>query len=158
MRGANQQRAAARGMGGALSSQMADLQSQQGAINSANSNAVDIAGQNRQRYMQALAQMGSQAGAVRGQDQAKASAQNQINQFNTGMRWQAQQYNLNVPQRNWENQMTLEGKRANAMSGLGQNEIDKWKAKYNINKDTGAAVKDYAGGMWDFASSMMGGA
>jgi hypothetical protein len=153
LRGASQQRAAATGMGGSMSAQLAALQGQQAAVNQANSNAVDIAGQNRQRYMQALAQMGAQAGAVRGQDQAKAAAQNQINQFNTGMRWQAQQYNLNLPQQDWNNKMTLAGKKANAWNDLGQGAIDAWKAKFGLADQLAKGARDYGQGMQGYAKS-----
>jgi hypothetical protein len=127
-RGAAEQRAASRGMGGAMSSQLSALQGQQSAVNQANSNAIDVAGQNRQRYMAALGQLGNQAGNVRGQDWAQASAranaQNQINQFNTGMRWQAQQHNLGIPQQNFQNQAAKIGLQTRANSAMGQSWVD----------------------------------
>ena len=160
-RGAAEQRAASRGMGGAMSSQLAALQGQQSAINQANTNAVDLAGQNRQRYMQALSQLGNQAGNVRGQDwqqaSARAQAQNQINQFNTGMRWQAQQHNLNVPQQAWEDKMKQTGAIGGVTGQISKNALDEWKAKYGLANDLGNSAGKAGEGEASFISNMFGG-
>lgn len=160
-RGATEQRAASRGMGGAMSSQLSALQGQQAAVNQANANAIDVAGQNRQRYMAALGQLGNQAGNVRGQDwaqaAARAAAQNQINQFNTGMRWAAQQHNLAVPQQNFQNQVAKLGLQTHANTAAGNARVDWARAMAGptnqtlegfgrFGDDTMAAAANYYGG------------
>jgi hypothetical protein len=162
-RGAAEQRAASRGMGGAMSSQLSALQGQQSAVNQANSNAIDVAGQNRQRYMAALGQMGNQAGNVRGQDwaqaAARASAQNQINQFNTGMRWQAQQHNLNLPQQNFQNQVAKIGLQTHANTAVGNSWVDWARAQQGPTNQIGQGFGQFGDdGMAAMASYYGGGA
>lgn len=84
---------AMRGMGGSgmevLRREMAD----QSAVGAASKQGTDVAALAQQRALQALTQGGALAGSMRTQDfseqQAKASAQDQINNFNTQMAQQA---------------------------------------------------------------------
>lgn len=160
-RGAAEQRAASRGMGGAMSSQMSALQGQQAAVNQANSNAIDTAGQNRQRYMAALGQLGNQAGAVRGQDwaqaAARAQAQNQINQFNTGMRWSAQQHNLGIPQQNFQNEVAKIGMQTRANTANGQAWVDWARAQQGPTDQIGQGFGKFGDDAMAAAASYYGG-
>lgn len=160
-RGAAEQRAASRGMGGAMSSQLSALQGQQSAVNQANANAIDVAGQNRARYMAALGQLGNQAGAVRGQDwtqaAARASAQNQINQFNTGMRWAAQQHNLNIPQQNFQNQAAKIGLQTHANTAMGNSWVDWAKAQQGPTNQIGQGFGQFGDDAMASAATYYGG-
>lgn len=160
-RGAAEQRAASRGMGGAMSAQLAALQGQQSAVNQANANAIDVAGQNRQRYMAALGQLGNQAGSVRGQDwaqaAARAQAQNQINQFNTGMRWSAQQHNLGLPQQNFQNQVAKIGLQSRANTATGQSWVDWARAQQGPTNQIGQGFGQFGDDALAAAGSYYGG-
>lgn len=150
-RGAAQQQAAARGMGGSVADYAAALSSGQAATNRASQEGTQAAADARQRYLQALEGLGSMGGNVRGQDfsvaNARAQAQDAINRFNVGQKGATQAYNLGIPQQNFANQMGLAQQRlgaANQMAG-----------EYNQRGDTaektaakwGAASKNFLGGL-----------
>jgi hypothetical protein len=155
LRGAAQQNAAARGMGGAMSSYLGDLNSAQSSTNQANSNALNIAAQNRQRYMGALGQLGQQAGAVRGQDYQAASAQDSINQFNTQMRWNAQQGNNQLAQQQWKDQMSWQDAKNRYGQQAAQQGIDAWKANIARLKGLQQGFTQVGTGLSDVANMAM---
>ena len=81
-----QQQAQARGQGNSLTSYATQLAAQQGAAQRLGAESVQAAGDAQQRALASLAQGGTLAGDVRGQDfqekSAKASARDAINAFN----------------------------------------------------------------------------
>lgn len=116
-RGALEQQMAQRGLGG-VGAYASALANQQGTVNRSAMQGVQIASDSRDRYLNAINQLGGMAGNVRGQDWSqaaqRATAQDAINKGNTALRWDAQQYNLGLPQQNFENQMGLANAQANA--------------------------------------------
>lgn len=74
-----------------------------------------------QRYLQALEQSGALSGDIRTQDYRrladKARANDAINQFNAGMRVDAQKYANEMAQRDFANRMSLADSRAAAQMG-----------------------------------------
>ncbi len=85
---------ARRGMSGSGDELAAMLGSQQGSANQARNAGLDIAGQARQRALQALSQQGQLAGQMRGQDigveKSNVDAAQARDNFNSKMRWAAQ--------------------------------------------------------------------
>jgi hypothetical protein len=121
--GAMTQALAARGQsmnsGAALA---ASMQSQQNATNATGSMAGDAMIAARQRALQALEASSQIAGQVRESDWShnaqRAQAQDAINAFNTALRDKANYYNLELPQRQFDNRMSLNTARANALNGV----------------------------------------
>lgn len=143
------QNAAARGQAGSGSSLASMLGANQGAANNAAQMGTQVAGQAANRGMEATGQMGQMAGQMRGQQYGEAAnaanAQDYINQFNaqnqnqagmgyaqllnqlgqqnTDVHNQQTMYNQNqVPQQNFQNQMTQAQGLANAYQGAAQNQ------------------------------------
>jgi len=87
----------ARGMGGSGAELMAQLQSSQAATDRSSQAGLDVAAQAQSRALQAMMQSGQMGGEMRGQEfgeQAKiASAQDAINNFNTGTTNNTRQFN-----------------------------------------------------------------
>lgn len=162
LRGALAQRAAATGMGGANASLVQALQGQQAAANSANQQALDVAGQARQRQLAALAQVGTQAAGVRGQDYSmardRAAAQNQLNQFNAGLQWQAQQHNLQTPQQDFENLLRKMQLEAEARRQRGQSSVDRARTKAGYATQAAGGAGSAAAGLATTAGIGLGGA
>lgn len=90
LRGAAESQASARGLG-AAGRFMGALQGAQAGANRMSQEGLQAAADNRKRYLQALNEMGNQAGQVRGQEYNmaanEANAQDAINRFNTGQKW-----------------------------------------------------------------------
>lgn len=107
-----------RGLQGGNAALLSNLASSQNANNQANQMGVQAASDSRARYLAALNQLGSQSGAVRGQDYGiasnRASAQDAINKFNAQMRNDTQKYNQGLSQQNFQNQAAAVGLHSNA--------------------------------------------
>ena len=101
-REAIQQTASRQGMTGGGNALLAQLASSQAATNQASQEGMDIAGAARERALAATVQSGDIAGDIRGQDfgedAAKASAQDQIAQFNAENDIMAQKFNASQRQ------------------------------------------------------------
>lgn len=145
-RGALEQQMAQRGLGG-VGAYASALANQQGTVNRSAMQGVQIASDSRDRYLNAINQLGGMAGSVRGQDWSqaaqRATAQDAINKGNTALRWDAQQYNLGLPQQNFENQMGLANAQSNADwkgAGYYQGKADQTK------KDAQAYGSAFSGG------------
>ena len=156
-RGAAQQRQAARGMGGSMSSYLADLQGGQATSNQVSNNALQTAADNRDRYLKALGQLGSQAGAVRGQDYTAASAQDSINAFNANMRWRAQQGNNQLAQQQWKDQYDVTNSQTQLEKEAAQQKIDAWKAKTGLVSKAASDTGQYGNGWGSIMQSALGG-
>jgi len=97
-------------------------QGQQDATNAlagaSRQNAVDA----RSRALRALESGAGLAGSIRGQDfqraQSIAEAQDRINAFQAQLNTDANNYNLSLPQQNFENLMQVLNARANAVNGV----------------------------------------
>lgn len=122
LRGSVEQQAAQRGMQSSTGSMLGALNAGQAGVNRASQMGTDAASDARQRYMQALNMLGSQSGQVRGQDYGvardRAQAQDAINRFNTGMRWQNAQYNQGLQQQMFDNSMGLAQGRSGAYGSV----------------------------------------
>lgn len=94
LRGAAQQRLAARGLSSSTAGYMGDMMASQSAATRSGMMANEAAAQARDRYLRALEGLGSMSGAVRGQDfsQAaqRAAAQDAINRFNAQQRYSSE--------------------------------------------------------------------
>lgn len=105
------------GLGVALASQVG-----QDATNSSARLAGDAQIAARQRALQALESGANLAGNVRSADYRlssdKARAQDSINAFNTSARERANYFNLDAPQRNFDNIMAQRTAQANAANGV----------------------------------------
>lgn len=92
LRGAAEANASARGLG-AAGRYVGALQGGQAGANRASQESLKAAADSRQRFLQALSEMGQQASTVRGQEYNmaanEAAAQDSINRFNTGQKWAA---------------------------------------------------------------------
>lgn len=123
LRGANDARMRQRGMASSIGSYAGGLAGAQAGANSANEMGLGIAADSRKRYLQAVDQLGDLSTRVRGQEWGQmaqgASAQDAINRFNTGNRWDAQKYNLGLAQQNFENQMRRQAAIDAARGGYG---------------------------------------
>jgi hypothetical protein len=151
LRGAIANRAAATGMGGANTALVQALSGGQAAANQAHAQALGVAGQSRERAMNALGQLGTMSTAVRGQDYGvardRAAAQNQLNQFNAGMNWQAQQHNLGLDQQSWENMLQKMGLVAGAQTARGRSATDRARAQSGLIDRAGTSGGNALGGL-----------
>lgn len=95
LRGAAASRAASRGMGGSLQGYVGDLQGAQAGANQAGGMAMQGAADMRRRQQAALAALMRGSTDVRGQEYGmasnKAGAEDALNRFNSGMRFNAAQ-------------------------------------------------------------------
>lgn len=109
----------------------------------------------RNRAMQALGQSAELAGGIRGQDygikSAAANAADRIAQFNAAQRTAANTQNLQSQQQGWQNQMALQGARANAQQGMasdydaaGNRTAQAWGGAGQGVSTLGAGVMQYA--------------
>ena len=121
---------------------MAALQSQVGASSAHAVGNMEAQSQiaARQRALQALEGSASLAGNIRGQDYRlsgdTASAQDRINQYNTSLQSGADQYNLHIPQQQYENQMGLDAARTAAMNA----QANGYMASAGATEQTAAGV------------------
>lgn len=92
LRGAAEANASARGLG-AAGRYIGALQGGQAGANRASQESLKAAADSRQRFLQAINEMGQQASTIRGQEYNmaanEAAAQDSINRFNTGQKWNA---------------------------------------------------------------------
>ena len=93
-------------------------QSGQDAANSIGQQSMTAQVAARQRALQALEAAGTQAGTARGQDYDRAAALDRVNLFNAQLQNQAQMYNLQIPQQEFDNRMAMLGARTNASGAL----------------------------------------
>lgn len=93
-------------------------QSGQDAANSIGQQSMTAQVAARQRALQALEAAGTQAGTARGQDYDRAAALDRVRLFNAQLQNQAQMYNLQLPQQEFENRMTMLGAQGRANSQL----------------------------------------
>lgn len=123
LRGAAEQQAAQRGMGGGMADYVGALQSAQAGTNRSSEMGLQSAADARQRYLQALNALSGQAGGMRGQEFGMASerarAQDAINRFNVGQRTDTSRYNQSLTQQDIENQMRLAAGRFGAATTMG---------------------------------------
>lgn len=136
LEGAAAQRARQRGLGG-MGAYVGALGASQAAANRAGQMGVQIAGDARKRYLQALEGLGGLGSKVRGQEfdiaAQRASAQDAINRFNALQRTQAQQYNLEAGQRDFENQLAA----LNAMQGASGRLAGAYQGRAEDTQETG---------------------
>lgn len=109
---------AVRGLGGSGVEAALMQQGDQGALDSGAQRGLEQASQARQRHMQALATLGQVSGQARSQDMDALRAQDAIDIFNAEQRRRAREYNLGLPQQNFENQIQLTSAQANAQNGV----------------------------------------
>ena len=109
---------AARGLAGSGVESALMAQSDQGALDRGAQAGLDQAAQSRQRYQQALASLGQVSGQARSQDMEALKAQDAIDTFNMGERRRAREYNLGLPQQDFENNVQLTAAQANAQNGV----------------------------------------
>ena len=145
LRGAAEQQAAQRGMQGSQAALVGNLLAGQAATNQANIAGVNAASDSRDRYMQALNALSGQSGQTRAQDYTvaanAANAQDAINRFNTGQRWDTAKYNQGLSQQNLANQMAVAQQRAAAAG------------QYDNSKRNRAGDKRSDAGYWGEQSS-----
>lgn len=109
---------ASRGLGNSGMAFAMRQQGAQSAANAANAAGVNEAADARGRYMKALGMAGEQSAGMRSQDFAALQAQDQINMFNARQQSDADRYNSQIPQQNFDNQMTKQTGVANAQNGV----------------------------------------
>lgn len=151
LRGAAEQQAAARGLGGSMAGYVGDLMGAQAGTNRAADMGLQQAADSRSRYMQALEGLGGMASGVRGQDfgiaSSRAQAQDAINRFNVGQKYNTQQYNLGVPQQSFENQMSLAEQRRRAAAQMSAVHMQRGEQSEKDAAKWGAATKNLLGGI-----------
>lgn len=92
--------------------------SAQNAANAANRAGTMEAADARQRYMDALNMAGGMSSSMRSQDFAAMQAQDAINMFNARQQSDADRYNAQLPQQQFDNQMTKLTGKANANNAV----------------------------------------
>ena len=136
-RGAIMQNMQARGMGGSGAELAAQLANQQGSANRMSATAGNIAGEGRQRALQAMMQSGQMAGQMQGADfnrQAQiAQARDQISQFNTTNNNKVQaQNNAMINQARMANQQGRQGVASGNTSGQNQFNQNQFQNKQGV--------------------------
>lgn len=125
------QNARQRGMTGSGNELMASLQAGQSAADRASRAGVDVEAQAEQRALDAMMRSGELGGNIRGQDwqqaQAKAQAQDAINQFNTQTQQGVMQ--RNIAQKNAANQYNLTNQQNIANQNVG---LQNQEQMYNL--------------------------
>lgn len=105
----------ARGIGGSGSELAMRLASAQGAANQENQSGLDVAASARNRYFQAVRERAGMAGQMRGQEfdeqSQLAQARDARDIFNYGAQRQNEQYNNNLRQQQFGNNMQLTDRR-----------------------------------------------
>ena len=116
--GAVQRGMADRGLAGSGMSFALQQQGAQSAVNRANATGIEEAAAARGRYMDALGQAGNLSTNIRGQEQNALRAQDSINEFNARQQSDADRHNANIPQQNFDNEMSKQAVEANAKNGV----------------------------------------
>lgn len=175
-RGAIMQNAQARGMGGSGNSLLAQLSSSQNATNNQSARDLGVSGQEAQTAIQAgqgaagigaglqqqnYAEQANRAGAQDAIDKFNAGNSqttnlfnagqaNQIGEYNSGLDMAGQQYNSQIPQQQFADQMGIAaGKQKGDTTGL-----DYWSKKYGEDQQTKAGTQ---GGLFGVAGKLVGG-
>lgn len=160
LRGANESRMRQRGMGGSIADYAGGMAAAQSGANSANEMGLGIAADSRSRYLQAVNSLGNMASGVRGQEWGQAaqgaSAQDAINRFNTGNRWDAQKYNLGLGQQNFQNQLTKLGVVNQARGNLGSEYKQRGDYKRYLYDKWGRLIPETVNNIWGSFSGMGG--
>ncbi len=107
-----------RGLDGSGMSFALQQQGAQAAANRANAMGIQAASDARGRYMTALGQAGQMSGQMRSQDASALQAQDAINMFNARAQSDADRYNAQLPQQQFDNEMSLAGAESNARNGV----------------------------------------
>lgn len=151
LRGAAEQQASARGALGSTAGYVGSLMGAQAATNRAAGMGLQQAADSRQRHLQALEGLGGMAQGVRGQDfgiaSQRAQAQDAINRFNVGQKYNTQMYNLGIPQQNFQNQMGLAGQRLDAAAQMAGVHDERAKQSEKDAAKWGASTKNFVGGL-----------
>jgi len=121
---------ASRGLGSSGLALAQSMNAGQAGANMANQADVQEAANARQRYLQAVNQLGSMAGQQRGQEIQSMSAQDALNQYNMNNAIAAQQWNANIPLQVFNARMQLASGKANALGGVAN--------QYNLMGQTAA--------------------
>lgn len=108
----------ARGLENSGLSSALQMDNAQAATNRATNAGVEAAGHSRARYLQALQGYGSLAVQMRGQELSALKSQDDINMFNSRQQSEADRYNANLAQRNFDNKMAKMSAQANAENGV----------------------------------------
>ena len=163
-RGAAAHEQQARGMQGGNAALLQNLNASQNANNQGNAMAVQAASDSRERYLQALNALGSQAANVRGQDYGiksnAANAQDSINRFNAQMRVDAQKFNKGLEQQNLNNRanaLQMRMQAAQALAGGNANFANWDSDKAARIAAMGAKTLEQGGAVADDFMSMFGG-
>lgn len=160
LRGANDARMRQRGMASSMGAYAGGLAAAQAGANSANEMGLGIAADSRRRYLQAADELGDLSTQVRGQEWGQAaqgaSAQDAINRFNTGNRWDAQKYNLGLGQQNFQNQLTKLGAVNQARGNLGSEYKQRGDYKRYIYDKWGRLIPETVNNIWGSFSGVGG--
>lgn len=138
----------ARGVAGSGAEIAANLQSSQSAANRQYQGALDVAGDARRRYFEAIKARGAMAGDMRGQDfrerSQAAQAADTRDQLNWGRRFDVQRMNNDARQQNYQNQKGILDKQYDASSKEAEstrNQYDKFGRAASDIGTAGAAFK-----------------
>jgi gas vesicle protein len=93
-------------------------QGAQSAANAANTAAIEGAAEASDRYQRALGQAGQMSGQMRGQEMDAMHAQDAINMFNARAQTEADRVNQQLPQQQFDNEMSVQAAEANARNGV----------------------------------------
>ncbi len=127
---------AGRGLGNSgLSYALQNANAQSGA-NRASTAGVEEAGHARQRYMDVLGKYGNLASTMRGQELQKFRAEDDINMFNSRQQSDADRYNSQLAQQEYDNKMA----KATAQSGAEAGVALGYERSAGAAQQTGAAV------------------
>jgi len=107
-----------RGMEGSGMSFALQQSGAQSAINRANQMGIESASAARGRYQEALGMAGSMSGQMRGQELSAMKSQDEINMFNARQQSDADFRNQQIPQANFDNEMSRNAAEAAALNGV----------------------------------------
>lgn len=149
----------ARGVAGSGAELAMQLGNAQAAADRAQQSGLDVAAQAQRRYFDAIRGRADLAGQLRSQDWGEQSevarAQDEINRFNWGRRFDVQQYNNNLRQQQYQNQVA----RADRQYGMARDEADalrnRGRREGQVISGVGGAI---GGGMQQYGAMRAGGA
>lgn len=145
LEGAASQRARQRGLGG-MAAYVGALGAAQAGANREGQMGVQIAGDARKRYLQALEGLGQFGSQMRGQEfgfaSQRAAAQDAINRFNAMQGTEAQKYNLEAAQRDFENQLRKLGAMRGVTGAMAGQYSDKAEREEEAGKRWGKAAEE----------------
>lgn len=135
-----------RGAGGSGVEAAMRIQSSQSAANNARQNALALDATKNKRALEAIGQQASLAGQIRGQEMTRASAQDQIAQFNAAQRTGAQSSNV-------QNARNIAQQKANALEKSYGYEADKATGQSNAYTGTSNMLGNQAAAQSQAAAS-----